>query len=485
VDYLNLDINSLRERLDNSEINEKELFNLAVEKAQNKNSEYNNFVTILNNYEGESNKDSVLNGIPYALKDNFSTKNILTTASSNLLKDYVPIYDATVYKKLKEKGALLVGKTVMDEFAMGGTGTTGHTGKVCNAWDRSRMIGGSSSGSANSVAQGIVPFAIGSDTGDSVRKPASYGGVVGFKPTYGKISRYGLFAFASSLDHVGIFTRNVFDSATIFDVLKGHDDNDMTSLEDDNINCVSSLDNDIKAKKLFYIKEMLDIDTSDSELKSIIDNFKEVIEKCKNLGFVVDEISIDKKLLSAISPCYNTISCAEATSNLANLTGVSFGNRTDVDNINEMIKDTRTKGFSPLIKRRLIIGSYVLQKENQEKLFFNATRIRKMIVDKFNLLFKEYDAYILPTTGSVAPKFDFKDDKLSDKYLLLENHLIIGNFGGYPSISIPCGFVNKMPIGLSITSASFKDDLVLNIAYKIEQILGYKNLIAKDKDLDV
>ena len=206
MQYLNLTIDDIRKALDNKEVTSDELFNEAIKKANYYQKDYNSFVTILDNYEKvESN--SILNGVCYALKDNISTKKILTTASSNILKDYVPVYDATVYKKLKESGAVLVGKTVMDELAMGGSGTTGHTGIVRNPWDITRQIGGSSAGSAAAVALGIVPFAIGSDTGDSIRKPASYSGVVGFKPTYGRISRYGLFPFASSLDHLGCFTR--------------------------------------------------------------------------------------------------------------------------------------------------------------------------------------------------------------------------------------------------------------------------------------
>ena len=212
-------------------------FDNSVKKAKELQDKYNSFVTIYDDYE-EVKSDSLLCGIPYALKDNYSTKGLLTTGSSNLLKDYVPVYDSTVYKKLKESGALLVGKTVLDEFAMGGTGTTGHTGVVRNPWDETRQAGGSSAGSASSVALGIVPFSIGSDTGDSVRKPASLWGIVGFKPTYGRISRYGIFAFASSLDHVGIFSTTVKDAAIVTDVLKGGDDKDLTTLENDNIKYV-------------------------------------------------------------------------------------------------------------------------------------------------------------------------------------------------------------------------------------------------------
>ena len=362
---------------------------------------------------------------------------------------------------------------------MGGTGTTGHTGIVRNPWDKERQIGGSSSGSAAAVALGIVPFAIGSDTGDSIRKPAAYGGIVGFKPTYGRISRYGLFAFASSLDHLGVLTRNVRDAAIVTDIVKGHDDRDMTSLPDDGKNYVDTLTNSVKGRKLFYIKEALENDNNDLELARIIDNFKEVIKNCEKLGMEVKGESISKELLLALYPSYMSISCAEATSNDANLTGIHFGVRGEGNTPDEIMMDARTKGFSKLIKRRFIIGSYILQRENQEKLFLNAYRVRRLIVDKINELFKEYDGMILPAAASIAPKFGDKSDTLSDKYLILDNHMVIGNFGGFPSITIPSGFVSEMPIGINITGRVMEDDVVLNMASQIEGTMEYKDQIAR------
>ncbi len=479
------DITLLRNELDEGKITSEKLFKESNLKAHKYQDEFNSFETIIDEYKCEES-NSLISGIPYALKDNFSTKGILTTSSSNILKDYVPVYDATAYKKLKEAGAVLVGKTVLDELAMGGTGTTGHTGIVRNPWDKERQIGGSSAGSASSVALGIVPFSIGSDTGDSIRKPASFGGLVGFKPTYGRISRYGLFAFASSLDHVGCFTRCVKDAAIVTDILKGKDERDMASLPDENIKYLDMLENDIKGKKLFYIKEVVDNklykDAGEETLK-VLNNFKETIEKCKELGFEVEEVSVDEKLLKAIYPAYMTISCAEATSNNSNLTGIVFGPRCEGDNINDIMFDARTKGFSELIKRRFILGSYILQKENQERLFKNAQRLRRIIVDKMNELYKKYDAMILPASGGVAPKFEDSIDRMSDRYLILENHMAIGNFGGFPSITIPNGIINNMPVGLNITGPQFKDGETLNIAYKIEEKLGLKGLIKEEYDV--
>lgn len=473
-------IDDIRNGLDSGKVTSDKLFEEAVNKAYKYQDVYNSFVTIMDKKD-EVCSNSILSGIPYALKDNISTKGILTTASSNILKDYIPLYDATIYKKLKNSGAVLMGKTVLDELAMGGTGTTGHTGIVRNPWNKDRMIGGSSAGSAASVALGIVPFAIGSDTGDSIRKPAAYGGVVGYKPTYGRISRYGLFSFASSLDHVGVFARSVKDVSYVMDVVKGHDDKDMTSLPDEDVSYVSELDNDVSGKKLFYIKEAIEIDNGNNELKEIISNFKSVLEKCKELGMIVEEVSFDKELLEAIYPVYNVISCAEATSNNSNLTGIPFGNRVDGKNVNDIMMNTRTNGFSELIKRRFVIGSYVLQKENQERLFLNACRVRRLIVNRMNELFEKYDGLIMPTSGNIAPLFDDASDKLSDEYLILGNHLVIGNFGGFPSISIPSGFVNDMPVSVNITGRAKEDSLVLNMANKVESLLNCKGMVAKDE----
>ena len=473
-------IDEIRDALDSRLVTSDELFDESVSKAYKYQDKYNCFVTILDKKE-EKKGNTVLQGIPYALKDNISTKGILTTASSNILKDYIPLYDATVYKKLMEAGAVLMGKTVLDELAMGGTGTTGHTGVVRNPWNERRMIGGSSAGSAAAVALGIVPFALGSDTGDSIRKPAAYGGVVGYKPTYGRISRYGLFAFASSLDHMGLFARSVKDVSYVMDIIKGHDDRDMTSLPDEDISYVDNLDNDVKGKKLFYIKEAVEIDNDSEELKLILDNFYKAIDECKKLGMEVVEVSFRKDLLEAIYPSYMCISCAEATSNNSNLTGIPFGYRVEGNNVNEIMMKTRTEGFSELIKRRFVLGSYVLQKENQEKLFLNACRIRRLIVDNMNELFKEYDALIMPSAGDIAPLFGNVSDKLSDEYLILGNHLAIGNFGGFPSISIPSGFVNDMPVSVNITGRAKEDYLVLNMASKLEEALGFKGQVKVDE----
>ena len=472
-----MNIEEIKEKLNNG-VNPQIIVEDSINKARLYQDSVNAFVTILDNTKCE-NENGILANIPYSLKDNFSTKGIITTASSNILSDYIPPYDSTVYKKLKESGAVLIGKNTMDELAMGGTGLTAHTGITRNPWDLKRISGGSSSGSATAVSLGIVPFSIGSDTGDSIRKPASYTGCVGYKPTYGRISRFGLFPFASSLDHVGVLTRNVHDAALITDVLKGQDKYDMTTLPDENINYVDNLDNDITNKKLFYIKEIVDYNNAKTEeTKEILDKFYEMVNKLRNQGISIEEVSFDKKLLECLFPTYFIISCAEATSNNSNLTGLIFGNKVNGNTSEEIMFNTRTNGFSEMIKRRFVIGSYILQKENQERLFINAKRVRNLVVTKMNELFKTYDALILPASGETAPLIESVDvkDKLSDEYLILENHLVIGNFGGYPSITLPFMQINKMPVGINITCMSKNDSLCLNIAKKVEDLTGLKDL---------
>ena len=476
-------IEKIHEALKNNEITCDELINEALMKAHKLQDKCNAFVTIIDDATGNVN-DNLLSGIPYGIKDNYSTKGILSTGSSNTLKDYVPFFDATAVSNLKKVGAVGVGKTALDEFGMGGTGTTAHTGIIKNPWDTKRICGGSSAGSACSVAAGVYPYSLGSDTGDSIRKPAAYCGIVGYKPTYGMISRYGLFPYASSLDTCGVLTRNVRDAAIVVDAMKGIDENDLTSWDSSDIHLYQGLNKDIKNKKLFYIKEIVNIENypnASDTLKKHLENFKNTLKIVESLGATVEEISIDKELLKTISAVYMCISCAEATSNMSNLTGLVFGPRGNGDNVMDMIKDYRTKGFSPLIKRRFVIGSYVLQKENQERYFLNATRVRRLIVDKFKNLFKEYDAFILPVGSGIAPCIeDVNELAKSSELSILENHLVIGNFGGFPSITIPNGFINNMPVGVNITGNCYKDSDVLNIAYALEDKMNYKDMIARD-----
>ena len=479
--YMNKSIEELHELLKNGKVKSEDLIKESLELSHKIQDEYNTFVTILDNAKPKEITDNLLSGIPYGIKDNYSTKGILSTGSSNTLKDYIPFFTATSIEKLNASGAIPVNKTVMDEFGMGGTGTTGHTGVVLNPWDKTRMCAGSSAGSAAAVAAGVYPYATGSDTGDSIRKPAAYCGIVGYKPTYGMISRYGLFPFASSLDHCGVLTRNVKDAAIVVDNMKGIDPKDMTTWDSKDIHLANSLDGNVKNKKLCYIKELCDIKmypNASDELKEHLDNFKKSLELCKKIGMTVEEVSVDKTLLNAIASTYVVISCAEATSNMSNLTGIIFGPRGEGNNWEELMKDYRTKNFSPLIKRRFVIGSYVLQAENKDRYFHNAQKVRRLLVDTWKKLFKEYDAVILPVGSGPAKHLDASKNILDENTAPLEEHLQVGNFGGFPSITIPNGFIDGLPVALNITGNCYDDANVLNIAYALEQEMPYKNQIA-------
>ena len=421
---------------------------------------------------GEPEEDNLLWGIPYLLKDNFSTKDIPTTASSNILKNYVPVFDATVVTKLKAKKAILIGKTTLDELAMGGTGTSGHLGITYNPYDakKERLCGGSSCGSAAGVSSCITPFSIGSDTGDSVRKPASFNGLVGIKPTWGRISRYGLFSFANSLDHVAYFTRSVEDSAIILNALAGRDDRDMTSSYEKVENYVDFLPT--KGSKIAVIKEIIDSVHDEFYVKK----FYEFIDNLKAQGYVVDVVSMDEKLLRAVLPVYFVISCAEAGSNNANLDGIKFGVRKDGNSYDEIMKNSRSEGFGELIKRRFILGSFALFAENKDDLFFRAQKARRLIVDAYNKILSEYDAVLAPAAPSIAPKFTDSSEKLSSNYLIADNHLAIQNFAGLPSLTLPLCFENGMPIGINITTKIFEERKIFSICRDFEEIIGLKNV---------
>ena len=484
MNYMDLSIEELHDLLKNNKVTSKDLIKESLIKSHELQDKCNAFALILDDAKETPITDNYLSGIPYGIKDNYSTKDIESTGSSNTLKGYVPFFDATVIEKLKNAGAVATNKTAMDEFGMGGTGTTANTGIIRNPWDLKRMCAGSSSGSAAAVAYGVYPYALGSDTGDSIRKPAAYCGIVGYKPTYGMISRYGLFPFASSLDHCGVLTRNVRDAAIVVNNIKGLDNKDMTTWDSSKIDLLSHINDDITNKKLCYIKEIVDINNYSNpskELKSHLKNFMDKIELIKSKGITIDEVSVDKQLLDAVASVYVIISCAEATSNMSNLTGIIYGPRGEGSNIYEIMKDHRTKGFSPLIKRRFVIGSYVLQRENQERYFNNAKRVRRLIVNIWKDLFKKYDAVILPVGSGPAKYLDDSLNTLNESSTILEEHLQIGNFGGFPSITIPDGFIDDLPVGLNITSNTYEDEKLINIANYIENLMPYKNQIAKEK----
>lgn len=448
--------------------------NEALTKLKKYNEKLNNIVTFV---EPNIKGDGKLNNVPVVLKDNVNTKDILTTASCKLLNNYVPVYNATIVDKLENAGAIIVAKTSMDELAMGGTNLTALTGPVKNPYDLNRISGGSSGGSAAAVASGAIPFAIGSDTGDSIRKPASFCGIIGVKPSYGRISRFGIIPYASSLDHVGYFCTNVNDAATILEVLAGRDDRDMTSSTKPVEEYSKNLNSDVKGKKILVFKNVIDA-ISNIEVVSAFNN---VINGLKEKGAEIKEISFDEKLMRAILPTYYIIANAEATANHSNLTGLLFGDRQDGSSVDEIMIKTRSEGFGPWIKKRFVIGSYALKADNQERIFRKAQRIRRLIVDEvFNEL-NSADGLIAPAAPGGAPLLSATStNEMSNEYLIADNHMVIGNFSGCPSITLPMGYTNNLPIGINLTCNPFKEQDMFNISLAIEEITGLKDITKED-----
>ena len=481
--YMNLTIDQLHDLLVNKEVTPLDLVKEAIELAK---KDTNNAFEYIMEKEAleiaskltEPEIDNPLWGIPFAIKDNISTKDVPTTASSNILNGYVPLFNATVVEKLLNKHAVPIGKTTLDELAMGGTGTSGHLGMTYNPYDEphTRLAGGSSCGSAAATSAPIVPFALGSDTGDSIRKPASFVGLVGLKPTWSRISRYGLFPFAPSLDTVGFFTRSVKDCAYLLNATSGRDENDSTSSTKPVDDYVSLINKPVKGLKIATIRQINNAIKDEEVLKA----FNNTIEQLKKEGVIVDEIDLDLNMLASIFPTYFVISCSEATSNNANLDGIKFGPYCEGNTYQEVMFNARTKGFSELIKRRFVFGSYALMRENQQELFLRAQKNRRKIVNAINEILSQYDFIYTIAAPSVAPKKDESSDRLNEEYLIADNHLALGNFAGLPSITVPIGLKNKLPFGANVMARAFEEAKLFQISEKIEQITGLKNLNAKE-----
>ena len=479
MEYLDQSIREIHAALLEKKTTPLELAKLALKRA--KESKDNAFELILEKEAlefasalVEPEEDNLLWGIPYVAKDNFSTQGIETTASSNVLNGYVPLFDATVIAKLKEKKCVLIGKTTLDELAMGGTGTTGHKGITYNPYDPShqRMMGGSSCGSAACVASGIVPFALGSDTGDSVRKPASFGGLVGMKPTWGRISRYGLFPFAPSLDHVGYFTRSAEDSAILLAALAGRDEMDFTSSFRPVDDYCADLSSPLAGKKIAVLQEIVD-SISD---KTLLEKFNLSLKEMEQEGTEIRFVPFGEDLLQSVYATYIVISCAEATSNDANLDGIKFGPNYGGKTYQEVMFNARTKGFSELIKRRFVIGSFALMRENQDVLFLRAQKNRAKIVERVNQILSDSDFIYVPAAPSVAGKLGEASDKLSNEYLIADNHLALGNFAGLPSLTLPLGLEEGMPLGVNFMGRAFCEKELFGVAKRFEEITGLEGL---------
>lgn len=429
----------------------------AIETAQNVDKKIAN---------GE--KIPALAGIPLALKDNMNYKGSKTTASSKILENFVSPYDATVVKKLKENFIPIIGKTNLDEFAMGSSNENSAFKNVKNPWDLNKVPGGSSGGSAAAVAGFESTISLGSDTGGSIRLPASFCGIVGLKPTYGRVSRYGLIAFASSLDQIGPFARSVEDAALLLEVISGYDKNDSTSLNLPVPNYAAALKKDIKGLKIGVIKELLGEGVA-PDVKKAIEN---AIDTYKNLGAEIVEISLP--LLKHSIGVYYIVATAEASSNLARFDGVKYGHRTpDAKNLLEMYTKTRAEGFGDEVKRRIMLGTYALSSGYYDAYYKKAQQVRHLIKNDFDKVFETVDVLLSPTCPYTAFEIGSKvEDPLS--MYLTDIGTISANLAGIPGMSIPCGFDNSgMPVGMQLLAPALQEEKLLNIAYNFEQATDF------------
>lgn len=446
-------------------------FNDALVKAKESHARCNDVVTFLESdnelvTKALENSDGSLYGLPIALKDNVNTKGIKTSACCNILNNYIPQYNATIVDKLVNAGALIVCKSSMDELAMGGTNLTSNIGPCLNPYDTNRISGGSSGGSAALVGSGALAMAIGTDTGDSIRKPAAYCGCVGVKPTYGRISRYGIIPYSSSLDHVGVFANSVKLAAQSISALSGRDDHDLTSGNQPVEDYVANLNASVKGKTIGVIGNVIDsIDNAD-----ILEQFNGLCNALEAQGATIKKVYYDEQLIKTILPTYYIIANCEASANHSNLDGIRFGVQKDGDTPSDIMMNSRTQGLGKLIRKRFVIGSYGLFEENQDKLFRKAQKIRRLLVEATEKMYEEVDALFAPAAPSIAPLLnDENADQLSDKYLIADNWLILGNFMGAPSMTIPLGLSQGCPIATNIMCKPWNEQLMFDMGSVIEQ----------------
>ena len=408
-----------------------------------------------------------LAGVPVAIKDNMCTKGMLTTCSSKILENFIPQFSSEAVLKLEEAGAVIIGKTNMDEFAMGSTTETSAYGVTKNPRNTEHVPGGSSGGSAAAVAANECFFALGSDTGGSIRQPASYCGVVGMKPTYGTVSRYGLIAYGSSLDQIGPLCKDVTDCATILEIISGHDKKDSTSVKRSDTDFTSALTDDVKGMRIGIPKDYFG-EGLDSEVKEAVLNVAKVLEQ---KGAIVEEF--DLSLVSYAIPTYYTIAAAEASSNLERFDGVKYGYRAkDFEGLHSMYKKTRSEGFGAEVKRRIMLGSFVLSSGYYDAYYLKALRVKAMIKKAFDEAFAKYDVILGPVAPTTAPKLG---SSLSDpiKMYLGDIYTISVNLAGLPGISVPCGKDSAgLPIGVQLIGDCFNEKKLIQTAYAYEQARG-------------
>ena len=439
--------------------------------AEKLNGELNSFLAVEREYalkradEIESSKEEnqTLRGVAVAVKDNICTTFSQTSCGSRILGNYRPQYNATAVERLNQAGAIIVGKTNMDEFAMGSSNENSAFGAVKNPWDTTRVPGGSSGGSAVAVASGVVRAALGSETGGSVRQPASFCGVVGLKPTYGRISRFGLVAFASSLDQIGIFGRTAKDVADVLKVIAGRDKNDATSADVDVPDYAAELDRDIKGKRIGVPRALFG-EGLDDEVRSAVE---QSIENYRSLGAEIVDVELpNQKYAIAV---YYILATAEASSNLARFDGVRYGFRAeDARDLREMYEKTREEGFGAEVKRRIMLGTYVLSSGYYDAYYAKAQRVRALLKDDFNRAFETCDAILTPTAPTTAFKLGEKSDDPLSMYLS-DIYTASANLAGIPGVSVPCGLSSeKLPIGLQLLGKNWSESVLLNLANAYE-----------------
>ncbi len=470
-----LGVKELKELLEKKEIKPSEIIESLFDRLDDVEPKISSYITILYEeaLEEAKKKDEELTkldklpelfGIPIAVKDNIITKDIKTTCASKILENFIPPYDATVIKKLKEAGYLLLGKTNLDEFAMGSSTENSAFFTTKNPWDTTRVPGGSSGGSAAVVSAGLAPASLGSDTGGSIRQPAAFCGVVGLKPTYGRVSRYGLVAFASSLDQIGTFTRNVEDTAILLNIISGKDPKDSTSADVEVPDFTQFIGQDIKGLKIGIPKEYFP-DELDNEIKNIV---LENAKKLEKEGAELVEISLPTSKYGI--EAYYIIAPSEASSNLARYDGVKYGYRAKgYNDLMEMYTKTRAEGFGAEVKRRIMLGTYALSSGYYDAYYLKAQKVRTLIYQEFMKAFENVDVILTPTTPDVAFKIGEKTKNPIDMYLS-DIFTVSVNMAGLPGISVPAGFKNNLPVGLQLIGKPFDEGTLIKVAYQLQKI---------------
>jgi aspartyl-tRNA(Asn)/glutamyl-tRNA(Gln) amidotransferase subunit A len=411
--------------------------------------------------------DKALFGAPIGIKDNIVTKGLRTTCGSQLLANFEPLHDATVVDRILHEDGIVIGKLNMDEFAMGSSNENSSFYPTRNPWALDHVPGGSSGGSAAAVASGQVPFSLGSDTGGSIRQPAAFCGIVGIKPTYGRVSRFGLVAFASSLDVIGPLTRTVEDNAYLLNVIAGKDPYDATSADVDVPDFTKGLTGDVKGLRIAVPKEYLGEGVEPGVRESVLTALKEL----EKLGASWEEVSLPHSKYAVAT--YYLLASSEASANLARFDGVRYGVRSDAENLLEMYKETRSKGFGDEVKRRIMLGTYALSSGYYDAYYKKAQRVRTLIKQDFEKVFENYDVVIGPTTPTPAFKVG---EKISDPLTMYANDILTipMNLAGVPAISVPCGLVNGLPVGLQIIGKAFDEATIYRVAHAYEQAAGWK-----------